>query len=64
MAIGLPLTFALTRLIRANLYGVAPSDPITLGGAVVLMLAVGLAAAWIPARRAAKVDPVVALRND
>jgi len=64
LVIGLPLTLALTRLIRSNLYGVAPSDPVTLGGAVVLLLMVAVIAAWLPARRAAKVDPLVALRYE
>jgi predicted permease len=59
---GLPLTFALTLLIRANLYGVAPYDPASLGGGVILIAAVALAAAWIPAQRAACVDPKMALR--
>jgi predicted permease len=63
-AVGLPLTMALTRLIRSNLFGVEPCDPFTLGGAMLLLLAVALAAAWIPARRAAKVDPIVALRHE
>jgi predicted permease len=62
VVIGLPLTLALSRLIRANLYGVAPYDPATLGGGVLLIAVVALAAAWIPARRAAGLDPKMALR--
>jgi predicted permease len=61
---GLPLTLVLTRLISSILYGVAPSDPVTPSGAVVLLLMVAAAAAWLPARRAAKVDPLVALRYE
>ena len=45
-------------------YGVAPNDPWSFIAAVLLMAAVGSAAAWIPARRATKVDPMVALRNE
>jgi predicted permease len=62
LAAGLPLTLALTRVIRSNLYGVTPFDPETIGTAVALLLAVVLVAAWIPVRRATKVDPMVALR--
>ncbi len=64
VVVGVPLTLVLTQVIHANLYGLKPSDPSTLGGAVVLLLAVALIAAWIPARRAARVDPMVALRAD
>ena len=64
VVMGMPLTFALAKLIQANLYGIAASDPSTLGGAVVLLFLVGVAAAWVPARRAAKVDPLVALRYE
>ena len=64
VAIGIPLTFALTQLIRGNLYGVGSFDPFTYGGAIVMFLAVALAAAWIPARRAVKVNPMEALRYE
>lgn len=53
---------ALVQLIKSRLYGVAPHDPITLAGSVLLLLTVAVLAAWIPARRAAKIDPMVALR--
>jgi ABC-type antimicrobial peptide transport system permease subunit len=61
---GLPLTMGLTRVTRSNLYGVTSSDPVTFAGAAVLLLFVMLAAAWIPTRRATKIDPMVALRCD
>ncbi len=51
-----------TRLIRGLLFGVAPHDPVTLGAVVVLMAAVGIGACWLPALRAAKIDPAVAIR--
>jgi predicted permease len=62
LAIGVPAALALVRFIKNQFYGVAPNDPLTLIGTGVLLVAVAILAAWIPARRAAKVDPMVALR--
>jgi predicted permease len=64
VAVGLPVALALTRILRGNLYGIEPHDPATLIGAVALLLAIGAAAAWFPARRAAKIDPLSALRTE
>ncbi len=64
VAIGLPAALALVRLIRFIFYGIEPYDPLTMIGAAVLMVAVAALAAWIPARRAAKVDPMEALRYE
>ena len=61
---GLAGTFAAGRLLRSFLFEVSPTDPLTVGAVLVLMAAVALAAAWIPARRAAAVDPMVALRGE
>jgi predicted lysophospholipase L1 biosynthesis ABC-type transport system permease subunit len=61
---GLAGSLATNRLLRGLLYGVEPQDPVTLGGVVVLLLAVGAAAAWGPARRAAGVSPTEALMSD
>ncbi len=55
---------ALTRYLRSLLYGVTPHDPITLAGGCALVLAVALGAAYIPARRAVKQDPVAILRSE
>jgi predicted permease len=63
-AIGLLAAFALVRLIRAIFYGIEPYDPLTMIGSVVIMVTVAALAAWIPARRAAKIDPMVALRYE
>jgi predicted permease len=62
IAIGLAGAWLLTRFLTAVLYGVAPTDPATFAGvAVVLLVSAGLAS-WLPARRAARIDPVAALR--
>lgn len=53
---------ALTRLISSLLYGLTPTDPLTLGVVVAILVAFGVAACYVPARRAARVDPAVALR--
>jgi predicted permease len=63
LAIGLPAALAGARLIAATLAGVSPSDPMTLAAVTLVMLAVGLVAGFIPAARAARVDPVAALRQ-
>jgi putative ABC transport system permease protein len=62
IGVGIVASLGLTRLIESQLFGVRPSDPLTLTLVFVLMSAVAVAAAWLPARRAARVDPVVALR--
>ena len=62
--IGLALALALVRVIRSILYGIAPYDPLTMVGAAALMVTVAALAAWIPARRAARVDPMEALRYE
>ena len=64
LAIGLPATALLSRPLTGLLYGVAPTDPRILAAASACLLAVGLAAAAVPALRAARVDPLVALRHE
>jgi putative ABC transport system permease protein len=62
MAIGLAVSLALTRLIKVMLFGVSATDPLTFIVVPLSLIMVALLACWIPARRAARVDPMVALR--
>ncbi len=64
IAIGIPATLAATRLIAKWMFGIGASDPVTIAASVALMLIVAVLAALIPARRAASVDPMVALRYE
>jgi predicted permease len=64
VAIGLPVALALVRGMRSLFYGIEPHDPLTIIGTVVIMLTVAALAAGIPARRAARIDPMEALRYE
>jgi ABC-type antimicrobial peptide transport system permease subunit len=64
LAIGVPASLAAGRLVRSLLFGVAPNDTLALAGACFVLLAVALAAGLLPALRAARLDPLVALRAD
>jgi len=62
LAIGLVAAFALRRMATPMLYGITPTDPLTMLAVAAVLLGVGAVATWLPARRAARLDPVRALR--
>jgi putative ABC transport system permease protein len=64
LALGLAGSLALTRFLEGMLFGTTARDPMTFGGVLLLLAAVALLASWLPARRAARVDPMVALRYE
>jgi predicted permease len=64
LAAGVPASLACARFIQSKLFGLKPADPLTLAAALAIMIAVAAASGYLPARRAAKVDPLVALRYE
>lgn len=64
VAAGIAASFWLTRLLTAQLFGVKPADPLTFASVPLVLIGIALASAYIPARRASRVDPLVALRHD
>jgi ABC-type antimicrobial peptide transport system permease subunit len=64
IAIGVPATLIATRAVQAQLFGLSATDPLTFIAATLAITLVTLIAAWFPAHRATKVDPIVALRYE
>jgi predicted permease len=64
VAIGLPVAWAASRGLQAMLFGLTPTDPVVIAGAVVLLAIAAMMAAYFPARRAMRVDPTIALRHE
>jgi putative ABC transport system permease protein len=64
LVMGLPAAWAASRSIESMLFGLRATDPVTMGGAILLLIAAALLASYLPARRAARVDPLVALRHE
>jgi ABC-type antimicrobial peptide transport system permease subunit len=63
IVVGLPAAWALSRLVHAQLFGLSPTDPLTLLLAATTLGAVGLFAGYVPARRATRVEPLLAIRE-
>ncbi len=64
IAIGLPATFSTARLLSAKLFGVSAADPLTTALAVLALIALAAVATLVPARRASRCDPLLALRRE
>jgi len=64
VASGLVLFIAVARALKSLLFGVAPTDPVTLAGASLLLVTIAALASWIPARRSSRVDPADVLRAE
>jgi ABC-type antimicrobial peptide transport system permease subunit len=64
LAISLPIAFGISKFVESFLFGMKPNDPLALGLAVVILLLAALLAGGIPARRAARIDPMTALRHE
>jgi ABC-type antimicrobial peptide transport system permease subunit len=64
VVIGIGGSIALTQTVSSLLFGVTATDPVTFGGVTLLLVAVALLACYIPARRATRVDPMIALRDE
>jgi ABC-type antimicrobial peptide transport system permease subunit len=64
IALGLPAAWAASRWVQSMLFGLTPTDPATIAGAAILLTAAGVMAAYLPARRASRVDPISVLRHE
>jgi ABC-type antimicrobial peptide transport system permease subunit len=64
IVLGLPVAWLASRWIAAMLFNLTPMDPVTIGGAILALVLAAQLAAYLPARRASRVDPLVALRHE
>jgi putative ABC transport system permease protein len=64
VAIGIAGSLVLTRAVESLLFGVTPTDPLTFGAVTLLLVGAALVASYVPARRAMRVDPMIALRHE
>jgi ABC-type antimicrobial peptide transport system permease subunit len=64
LAIGIPIVLAASRLIGAMLFGISGTDPLTIAAAIAVLVAVGALSSYLPARRASRVNPLIALREE
>jgi len=64
IVLGLGASFAAVKLLQTQLFGVAPRDPLTFAVAPLVLAVIALVACYLPARRASRVDPLIALRSD
>jgi ABC-type antimicrobial peptide transport system permease subunit len=63
VAVGTLASFALTKWIESLLFGTTPTDPVVFSGVILLLCAAALVAGYVPARRASRIDPMIALRT-
>jgi predicted permease len=64
LVVGVPCAYGIAKVLESSLYGLAPADPVTMTASILILLVVSLAAAFLPALRAAKTAPITALRED
>jgi ABC-type antimicrobial peptide transport system permease subunit len=64
LAVGVPIALSSTRIVKSLLYELSPVDPTAISIAIAIVSAMTIAAAWVPARRASKIDPMQALRTE
>lgn len=64
LAIGVPLALSSTRVLKSLLYDLSPLDPVSISIAIAAVVCMTIAAAWLPARRATRIDPMQALRTE